>query len=118
MSWWKNHKAYRILAIQEKHTYPTMDWKQVYSQTSELFNRFAAAGAPSMPVRDWPAVVTWSGKEWPGLYHDQVLMGNTLSSLQLYTFDLKQSRKLKWRSIKDKVYSIILAVFVLIDKLQ
>ena len=45
-----------------------MDWKQVYSQTSELFNRFAAAGAPSMPVRDWPAVVTWSGKEWPGLY--------------------------------------------------
>ena len=47
-----------------------MDWKQVYSQTSKSSNRFAAAGATSMPVRDWPAVVTWSGKEWPGLYQN------------------------------------------------
>ena len=49
-----------------------MDWKQVYSQTSKSSNRFAAAGATSMPVRDWPAVVTWSGKEWPGLYQQHI----------------------------------------------
>ena len=60
-----------------------MDWKQVYSQTSELFNRFAAAGAPSMPVRDWPAVVTWSGKEWPGLYQ-RFFGSNTISNLKFH----------------------------------